>query len=109
MHTIKWASQTADLAIAIGRPEYRGKGYGRDALTLTLNYAFNELNLFRVGLSVLAYNAAAIKAYERVGFVREGVRRQLVAREGQRYDMLLYGILRDEWAAQATEASGDGG
>jgi len=97
LHTIKWASQTTELAIAIGLPEYRGKGYGQDGLRLILNYAFAELNLYRVGLTVMSYNTAAIKAYERAGFVHEGAKRQMVYREGQRHDLVLYGILRDEW------------
>jgi RimJ/RimL family protein N-acetyltransferase len=97
LHTIKWASQTADLAIAIGVPHYRGRGYGQEGLRLILNYAFSELNLHRVGLSVMEYNTAAIRAYERAGFVREGAKRQMVAREGQRHDLLLYSILREEW------------
>ena len=97
LHTIKWASQTAELAIAIGLPEYRGKGYGQDGLRLILNYAFAELNLYRVGLTVMSYNTAAIRAYERAGFVREGAKRGMIHREGQRYDLVLYGILRDEW------------
>ena len=97
LFNIKWGNQTADMAIGIGDSEYRGKGYGRDALQLILNYAFAELNLHRVGLTVMEYNEAAIRAYERVGFVREGVQRQMVQREGRRYDLLTYGILRDEW------------
>ena len=97
LFNIKWSNQSAEMAVAIGLPEYRGKGYGQDALQLILNYAFSELNLHRVGLTVMDYNQAAIRAYERAGFVREGVQRQMVQREGQRYDMLTYGILRDEW------------
>ena len=97
---IQWNNQTADLAIGIGNPKYRGKGYGSDALNVLLNYAFDELNLYRVGLSVIEYNTVAIHVYERLGFVREGVRRAAVQREGQRYDLLLYGILRDEWLAR---------
>jgi RimJ/RimL family protein N-acetyltransferase len=97
LFSIKWASQTADMAIGIGLPEYRGKGYGQDALRLILNYAFAELNLYRVGLTVMSYNTAAIKSYERAGFALEGAKRQMVCREGQRHDLLLYGILRDEW------------
>ncbi len=93
----KWASGSAEMAVGIGEPAYRGHGYGSDALGLILNYAFSELNLFRVGLSVMDYNTAAIKAYERAGFVLEGRRRQMVLREGQRFDLLLYGITRDEW------------
>lgn len=100
LFNIKWSSQSADMAIGIGAPNFRGKGYGQDALRLILNYAFSELNLHRVGLSVMAYNTEAIKAYERVGFVREGVRRQAVQREGTRHDLVLYGILREEWQAR---------
>jgi RimJ/RimL family protein N-acetyltransferase len=105
LHSIKWASQTCELAIAIGPSEYRGKGYGQDALRLILNYAFDELNLHRVGLTVMEYNTAAILAYEKVGFVREGAKRQMVHRQGQRYDLLVYGILREEWLAQSAKPS----
>lgn len=97
---IKWSNQSAELAIGIGNSEYRGKGYGSDALRLILNYAFDELNLHRVELKVMDYNMDAIRAYERVGFVREGVKRQAVQRSGRRYDLVGYGILRDEWLAQ---------
>jgi RimJ/RimL family protein N-acetyltransferase len=97
LFNIKWSNQSAEMAIGIGASEYRGKGYGQDALRLILNYAFAELNLYRIGLSVIAYNHAAIKAYERAGFVREGVQRKAVQRQDARHDLLLYGILRDEW------------
>ncbi|MBN2472030.1 MAG: GNAT family N-acetyltransferase [Anaerolineae bacterium] len=99
LFNIKWPSQHAEIALGIGDPAYRGKGYGADALRVLLNYAFSELNLYRVELSVMAYNTAAITAYERVGFVREGVKRGLVLRCGQRHDVLCYAILRPEWEA----------
>lgn len=97
LFNIKWPSGACELSIGIGDADYRGKGCGSEALRLVLNYAFNELNLYRVGLNVLEYNAAAIKAYERAGFVREGARRKAVQREGKRYDLVQYGILREEW------------
>lgn len=97
---LKWSNQTAVMAIGIGNAEYRGKGYGQDALKLILNYAFSELNLRRVGLTVMDYNTAAIKAYERAGFVREGAQRQAVQRNGSVHDLILYSILQDEWLAR---------
>lgn len=99
LFNIKWASQHAEMAIGIGDPAYRGKGYGSDALRVLLRYAFNELNLYRVELDVMAYNTAAVQAYERVGFVREGVKRGRVVRDGQRHDVVCYAILRPEWEA----------
>jgi RimJ/RimL family protein N-acetyltransferase len=103
LFNIKWSSQSAEMAMGIGETDYWGKGYGSDGLRLLLNYAFNELNLHRVGLTVLDYNERAIKAYERAGFVREGVKRQAVQREGQRYDLVCYSLLRDEWLAHSSE------
>lgn len=100
LFNLKWRNQSAELAIAIGDPAYRGQGYGSDALRLILNYAFDELALHRVHLSVMAYNSAAIRAYERAGFVREGVQRQAVQRGGQRHDLVGYGILRSEWQSR---------
>ena len=97
LFNFKWGNQSAEMAIGIGDPSYRGKGYGQDALKLILNYGFNELNLHRISLTVMDYNTPAIKAYERVGFVLEGTHRQAVQRQGKRYDLLLYGILRDEF------------
>jgi RimJ/RimL family protein N-acetyltransferase len=102
LFNIKWSNQSAEMAIGIGVPEYRGRGYGSDALRLILNYAFNELNLHRVELTVIDYNTGAIRAYERAGFVREGVKRQAIQRGGQRFDLIAYGILRDEWLARPT-------
>ncbi|NLF14059.1 MAG: GNAT family N-acetyltransferase [Anaerolineaceae bacterium] len=97
LHTIEWNNRAAMLAIGIGEADYRGKGYGADALRLILRYAFDELNLERVGLDVIANNQAAMRAYERTGFRREGAMRRAVLRDGQAYDRVIMGILREEW------------
>jgi RimJ/RimL family protein N-acetyltransferase len=97
LHSIEWNNRAGLLSIGIGEPDYRGKGYGSDALRLILRYAFDELNLERVGLDVIANNAAAIRAYEGAGFSKEGVLRRAVLRDGQHHDRILMGILRDEW------------
>jgi RimJ/RimL family protein N-acetyltransferase len=98
LHTIEWNNRAASLAIGIGEAAYRGKGYGSEALHLILRYAFDELNLERVGLDVIANNRSAVLAYERVGFRHEGAMRRAVLRDGQAYDRLIMGILREEWS-----------
>lgn len=97
LHSIEWNNQACLLAIGIGNPEFRGKGYGTDGLNLILSYAFNELNLNRVGLDVISYNLQAIKTYEKVGFTVEGRKRNAVLRDGNQYDLVIMGLLREEW------------
>ncbi|MDX2137721.1 MAG: GNAT family protein [Chloroflexota bacterium] len=94
---IMWNHRSSWLAIAIGEPGYRGRGYGDEAMRLLLQFAFHEINLHRLQLTVFAYNAPAIHLYEKLGFVREGVFREALLRDGHRYDMLLYGLLAREW------------
>ena len=94
---IRWTHGDAWVGIGLGEREYWGKGYGTDAMRILLRYAFEELNLHRLSLSVFEYNPRAIRSYEKVGFVIEGSARQFLNRDGQRYDMIFMGILREEW------------
>jgi len=48
---------------------------------------------------VFSYNQRAIALYEKLGFRREGIFREHLERDGTRFDMYLYGILRPEWLA----------
>ncbi len=85
------------LAIGIGNTDYRGKGYGAEAVRLILRYAFYELNLNRVGLDVIEYNEQAIRTYEKAGFQLEGRVRSAVLRDGNSYDRIMMGMLYSEW------------
>jgi RimJ/RimL family protein N-acetyltransferase len=94
---ILWSHRVAGLSILIGEEEHHGKGYGREAMECLLAYAFSELNLHRVQLTVFSYNTRAIRLYESLGFTKEGSFREFLQRDGCRHDMLLYGMLVDEW------------
>jgi RimJ/RimL family protein N-acetyltransferase len=94
---ILWNQQVAHVSIAIGERAYWGRGYGADALRLALRFGFDELNLHRVGTTVFSYNTRALALYEKLGFQREGVLREFLHRDGKRYDMYWYGLLRHEW------------
>lgn len=93
------------VAIALGERKYWGNGYGTDAMRIMLRYAFNELNLSRVGLIVFEYNPRAIRSYEKVGFIPEGRVRGAMHREGRRWDFLYMGILREEWLTKGIMTS----
>ncbi len=98
---IEWNNRSAKLAIAIGEPAQRRKGYGREAMQMFLRYAFHEMNLERIQIYVISYNEHAIRLYDSLGFVREGVLRRAVYRSGRRYDLIVMGLLREEWAQAA--------
>jgi RimJ/RimL family protein N-acetyltransferase len=88
------------VGIGLGERDYWGKGYGTDAMKLALRFAFVELGLHRVSLDVFDYNSRGVKSYEKAGFRREGVEREMLLRDGKRYDVIFMGVLRDEWLKQ---------
>lgn len=101
LYDIYWNLQVASVGIAIGDLADRGHGYGRDGMELILRYAFNELNLHRVALTVLARNTAARRMYEAAGFHVEGVMRDNDFRDGIRGDDIMMSILAPEWRQRA--------
>jgi len=98
---IEWTNGNGFLELGIGAAEERRKGYGTQALRLLLRFAFAELNLFRVSAIVPEYNEGAIALLKKFGFVQEVCRRQSLERDGRRWDLLIFGLLNDEWRNQA--------
>jgi len=98
---IEWTNGNAFLRLGIGAVEERGKGYGTQALRMLLRFAFAELNLFRVSAVVPEYHAGAIALLKKFGFVQEVCRRKSLERDGQRWDLYVFGLLNDEWRNQA--------
>ncbi len=94
---IEWTNGTGYLTIGIGDATDRGRGYGADALQLILRYAFAELNLYRLSVLVPECNSRALQFFERVGFRVEVRRRQAIQRDERRWDLMVLGLLRDEW------------
>ncbi len=90
-------ARTCELGIAIGDKAYWGRGYGREAIALLLDYAFRLVNARRVFLRVNSRNERAIRAYRACGFVEEGRLRQHVWSNGAYDDLVYMGILREEW------------
>jgi len=88
----------AEAGIAL-LPEARGRGIGTAAITRIVEFGFVRCNLRRIHLEAIASNVAAIRAYEKAGFVIEGRQRQQAWVRGAYEDIVLMGVLRSEWAA----------
>lgn len=100
LNQVDMRSRQCQFGIFIGDKAEWGKGYGTEATRLMTDFAFATLNLNRVWLHVTAENTAGIKAYERVGYRREGILNQAYYKEGRYQDLVAMAILREEWASR---------
>ena len=91
------------MGIVIGEKAYWSKGYGREAIGLLLDYAFNILNLNSVMLGTFAYNERALRCYRAVGFREIGRRRQAHIVGNRRFDAVLMDILAEEFTSPVVQ------
>lgn len=89
-------------------PDARGQGFGREALSLVVDYAFRAYDAPAVGAGAYASNDASRGLLESLGFVEEGRRRAYMFVDGEHRDMVQYGIRREEWDDREGERDFDG-
>jgi RimJ/RimL family protein N-acetyltransferase len=94
---IEARNRNALVGMGIWRAEDRDRGYGTDALRAMLRWAFRDLNLRRVELSVEPENARAVHVYKKLGFVMEGCRREHHYDDGCYRNELIMAVLRREF------------
>ncbi|CAL9463921.1 Spermidine N(1)-acetyltransferase [Streptomyces sp. enrichment culture] len=85
-------------------PRGRGRGLGTEATRLVVGHGFARLGLRRIQLEAYGDNPRALHVYEKVGFVVEGVRREVTFRNGAWTDEVIMAILDREWAALSATA-----
>jgi RimJ/RimL family protein N-acetyltransferase len=96
LYRIDHRVRACEFAILIGDSSRWGKGLGKEVTSALVAYGFDELNMNRIELSVIASNTRATHLYEVLGFVQEGLRRQAQYRAGEYLDVILMAILRSE-------------
>lgn len=94
---IDHVSRKAEYGLFIGESCARGKGFACLIASAALNVAFGELGLNRVYLTVFSENAPAIRSYEKAGFKNEGFLRQDFYDGKQYHDIIVMGVLKEEW------------
>ncbi|MCL2301369.1 MAG: GNAT family N-acetyltransferase [Firmicutes bacterium] len=97
LHPIDRANQRAMAGFWLGR-DYWHRGYAAEAFRAVLTYCFDELNLNRVWASHLAGNEASGRVQQKCGLRYEGTQRQHHGLSGRCLDLLLYGILKEDFA-----------
>jgi RimJ/RimL family protein N-acetyltransferase len=98
LNQIDEINRSANFRIALRGSNYYGKGIGTEAAKLMLEYGFNILELHRIDLEVFTFNPRAIRVYEKLGFKREGVRREVLQLDGTYHDAIIMGLLKREFS-----------
>jgi RimJ/RimL family protein N-acetyltransferase len=103
LNNIRRLHGTAELGIEIYDPAYVGRGYGREAIGLLLDWAFRIQNIRRIWLKASSANQRALRCYASLGFVEEGRMREQLFFDGRYVDSIYMGLLRREWQAARGE------
>jgi diamine N-acetyltransferase len=96
-NNIDFHNQKAEYGILIGETEEQGKGYAKEASKALLNYGFYEINLQKVYLRVFPDNCPAIKLYNNLGFVEEGLLKKEIYKNGKFKDVLIMAVFKEKW------------
>ena len=99
LHHLDLENGKAEFGISIGEKAEWNKGYGTETLRAICDFGFGQLRLERIYLEVYAPNKAGQRAYQKAGFVEEGVMRNAHFADGRLHDALIMSLLRDEWLA----------
>ncbi|KAI1441336.1 putative GNAT family acetyltransferase [Annulohypoxylon stygium] len=92
----------SDISIDIAK-DYRGKGYGGEAIKWALWYGFQMAGLHRVQIGAFSFNMGAVNLYKKLGFTEEGRQRDYMWFDGGWHDHVLFSMLEDEWRALQKE------
>ena len=90
----------AMLGLFIGERSQWGRGVGKKATRLMLDYGFTVENLARIYAQIYDFNERSLRLMRSVGFTHEGVMRKHEVHNGARRDVHLFGVLKDELYAR---------
>jgi [ribosomal protein S5]-alanine N-acetyltransferase len=89
----------AELGYWLGADTW-GLGYATEATAAIVDLGFRELGLERIYAQVIAGNDASCRVLDKLAMVNEGIRRNHVRKGKRLCDVVMYGLLRDEWRAR---------
>jgi RimJ/RimL family protein N-acetyltransferase len=104
LHTIDFRNRATTFGILMGEHTARGQGYGTEAASLMLDYAFNALGLHSVSLTVAEFNLAGRAAYSKAGFRECGRLRERLWLAGRMWDQIHMDCLATEFTSPVLAA-----
>lgn len=104
LHNVQPKAGSCELGFWLAA-EAEGRGLITRAVAGLLPWLFRDLDLKRVEVRALPENRRSRAVAERLGFRQEGVLRRIFERNGSAHDIVVYGLLREEWAAGRVDAA----
>jgi ribosomal-protein-alanine N-acetyltransferase len=89
-------NRRAEVGYALAQTEW-GKGVMTEVLPVAVRFGFGALDLHRIEADVDPRNPASYHLLERLGFKKEGYRRESYILNGEIQDAVLYGLLKREF------------
>ncbi|WP_169818242.1 GNAT family N-acetyltransferase [Shimazuella kribbensis] len=91
-------SERVEIGWVFFAQKFWGRGYASKALKLLVHYAIQELNAYRIQLTVMEGNDSSERMVLKLGFKKEGILEAYLKKvDGTRCDVGLYRILKPEW------------
>ncbi len=103
LNSMDWISRNCMFGIAITEKNQQGKGFGKEVMRLLFKYAFDNLNLLKIGLEVTAFNENSIYLYEKIGFEKEGELKKQYFWDGEYHDVYIYGLFKENFVTDESK------
>jgi len=97
IHELNWQNRSARTGMLIGEKSAWGKGYGTDVVKTRTRYIFEQLGLNRIKSETFVENGAMVKVFEKCGFTKVGVERQIRWRDGKWHDQIVWEMIYDDY------------
>lgn len=94
---IDWRIRKAEFGFIIGEKIMWNQGYGTEAASNMLKYAFGQMNLHRIYAYVLEKNVSSLRVFDKLGFKKEGMLRDAIFKDGIYQNQFLLSILKDDY------------
>lgn len=93
LQSINWIDRNAEIAFLLGEKKYWGKNIMFDAGRILIDHGFKMLNLHRIFCGTSSENVGMQKLAEKLGMMKEGIRKDAIFKNGKYFDVVEYGIL----------------
>lgn len=94
LQNINWIDRNAEIAFLLGEKEYWGKNIMFEAGEILISHGFKVLNLHRIYCGTSFDNIGMQKLADKLGMIKEGLRKDAMYKDGKYVDVIEYGIIR---------------